>query len=433
MLALKTGQSVSEWSIACVSSLFPIITQDTPRASATMAMLQGGGWFSQFNVRALAPHDTTRFLNTIFDDSLDLSGIYHTFMSYENPDLYGCFEKGVAEVSFTSKAELGTNRSFSGKGVDTLGSFTFSTEVSFAMGESGISWVQKYDNGVSLQFVGVLQPSGFGGYFGHPDETSDPENPKILGYWAMVLDTTPLSELEGAIKAYLEQVMEEKEKRKSWKIQQPLTCTEQSPLAAAVTALKEMRMQHQVLLSAYSPTNTIYAIAAQLANSIAPAEDALPVPPQRANWESDMKYSLRIEGLKLVSTAVAQARIQVFLQCKSKIKPDLLILKNTEHPKFLETYAWWSYHLKLSGEPLDWFVAEMDTISRHFESVGLNSEEEVEKNDSDFAGAISNHRNKAKRTGISTNTFLALSAIGIAALSIGAFMVGRIFSSKNKD
>ena len=433
MFALGARRDANLWSFLCSSSLFPTIHQDFPRACATMGMLRGSAWFAQYNLQALVPSDPTRLLNVISDPNFEFDGIYHTFMSYLNPDLYECHEKGVVEVTFAPFTDVAGDSSLSGKGVDTFGSYTFSTEVKFVMNQNDVTWIQKYDNGLLLRFVGVLQPSGFGGYFGYPNATSDPETPTILGYWAMVLDKTPQYEWKGALKAFSEQVKQEKEKQKGWKIQQPLSYKDHSPLAEAYIALSELRSQHMILSSAYSPTVSIYAIESHLANTIAPLQDVLVEPPPRAPWETDLKYTLRREALKMVSTGIYQARLQVYLLCKHKLSPALLILKNIEHPKILETYAWWSYYLSSPGESLGWFIAEMETILRNLEADGVSVDDEVQENDSDFSSAVTIHRNKGKSSGISTNTFIALSAIGVAAFSIGAFFVGRFLASKNQD
>ena len=89
------------------------------------------------------------------------------------------------------------------------------------------------------------------------------------------------------------------------------------------------------------------------------------------------------------------------------------------------------YHLKFSAdENMDWFISELETVVYHFEDNGISMDDEVPE-DSEFSGALKAHREKGERSTISTGTFLALTAIGVAVLSIGAFFVGRIVVSKH--
>jgi hypothetical protein len=100
-------------------------------------------------------------------------------MFYDNLDLKSVVEMGATNLTFDYDTNFIT-----GMGSDTIGSYTVLEDSSFDLKTGEVTILRAYPNMI-LEFCGICNPFGMGGYFqmlpAQDDESGEP--PVLLGFW----------------------------------------------------------------------------------------------------------------------------------------------------------------------------------------------------------------------------------------------------------
>jgi len=452
--------------VCLASGFLPIIrsflrTAYHSETCTLLATILGDAWLSQFPLEVLSLSKPTRMASGY---PIDLSGLYHMVMVYDDYDLSGNTEKCI--LKFTVDSE---NGSVSGHGVDTIGKFTIEPvgDLNFDATSGCLRFLKKYENNrrLTLRFEGIVSSMCFGGSFGLENE--DPSAAlQVLGFWVMAKDSRDSNPsiwtmLQGkiAVEATL---------RQKWGVLEPWRLEQPSEISQQVGLLRVFSSQSFIFLTDKVDLPTILSSLQQLPQM--DSEDAELIRENlsivRGRRETDAKYANRVNLISYFVAMTMELRANVSIMNIERLKKDLPILRNPEHDKFYETRIYWIDLLSIANvdRSIDpqILAQELTNILQLYESLSETGRlpgaifdrqpsgrirdadsDGDDDNDNDGEGPsssnpfarIAKRKLKSKRSGnssISTSTFLAISALGIAALTIGAFFVGRVLGS-NRD
>lgn len=423
--------------------------------------------------------------NTI--DPINFSGLFHLRATWNVYDYRKRLDFGICRLNFSDPTvqPRGTSAyKVSGFGHDTIrGDFTIKT---FGIGyhhdfyDHLIAFLVEYADGLTFKFTGSFGPNGLSGLFDvfnplMPEATDienmDAENPDsllrqgiksqkafaMLGCWAMIpeheTDVTKLKAHGASLGMDVSKF--ESDKYELWKHHflfgarddenetfrniEPWRAEQTSELQELQALVHEWGTRASIF---YTGQSNIYHIANMTTQlEVIPSDEDLatmsaqPVftPPfGRKAEDTDDKHSRRSMLYHVCVINAYQLRCSLIVMLpRDRLRSDVDILRNPEHPQHFTTLRYWLELLSLgpwdNSTPPDRLAGDIEAAIQvsDFQQANDNA---AYPDMSDLMSA--NKSSRRKNRGFSTATFLALALVGTTVIGLGAFALGRFFARK---